>query len=253
MAEYVIAQYDNNAGASLDSYLNGWRSLASRFGNQYLLLEESKNNWGLYDSQGVKIGDEDYIKRLFERKKSLREILQIPEERQIIYFGAPGSGKSFTVNKMVKGKSHLRTTFHPDTDYSSFVGCYKPTRTDDGKGITYSFVPQAFIKAYLQAWVSFTPFYLVIEEINRGNCAQIFGDIFQLLDRDKETGESTYSIVPDTDLQKCLKDEFDKILALQEDDMDIRERVPEDILNGKAMSLPANMFIFATMNTSDQS
>jgi len=253
MAEYVIAEYDNDDSIPLYSYLNGWKSLAARFGDQYLLLEESKDNWGMYDSQGVKLGDEEYIRRLFERKKSLSEILRIPKEHQIIYFGAPGSGKSFTVNKLIKGKDYLRTTFHPDTDYASFVGCYKPTKSDDGTEITYSFVPQAFIKAYLQAWVSFTPFFFVIEEINRGNCAQIFGDIFQLLDRDKDTGESTYEIIPDADLQKCLKLEFDKILSLQEDDMDIRERVPENILNGKIMSLPANMFIFATMNTSDQS
>ena len=253
MAEYVIAQYDNNSKIPLDSYLNGWRLLASRFGNQYLLLEESKNTWGIYDSQGKKIGDENYIKRFFERKKSLREILQTQKGHQIIYFGAPGTGKSFTVNKIIEGSDYLRTTFHPDTDYSSFVGCYKPTIPEDGNGIIYNFVPQAFIKAYLQAWTSFTPFYLMIEEINRGNCAQIFGDLFQLLDRDGKTGESSYSIVPDTDLQNCLHDEFKKILANQEDDLDIRERVPKSILDGKTMLLPANMFILATMNTSDQS
>lgn len=253
MAEYVIAEYDNDDRTPLDSYLNGWRALASRIGNQFLLLEEHKDTWGLYDSQGNKLGDEEFIKKFFERKKSQNEIIQIPDERQIIYFGAPGSGKSFTVNKIITGKDYLRTTFHPDTDYASFVGCYKPTKADNGAGITYSFSSQVFVKAYIQAWTSFTPFFLIIEEINRGNCAQIFGDIFQLLDRDKTTGGSAYNIVPDNDLQNCLQTEFGKILAAQEDEMDIRERVPESILKGEIMSFPSNLFIIATMNTSDQS
>ncbi|MCM1152990.1 MAG: AAA family ATPase [Muribaculum sp.] len=165
------------------------------------------------------------------------------KRRQVIYFGAPGTGKSYAVNSIVKAEApnrNVRTTFHPDTDYSSFVGCFKPTMRDGN--IEYSFTPQAFVNAYIGAWSDLSkPFYLVIEEINRGNCAQIFGDIFQLLDRNS-FGESNYGIKPDTDLQSYI---FSKLGLLS--------NLPEEIRCGSEMRLPANLFIYATMNTSDQS
>lgn len=110
------------------------------------------------------------------------------------------------------------------------------------KEITYKFVPQAFTRAYIEAWKDTNkPYYLVIEEINRGNCAQIFGDIFQLLDRG-EDGFSSYKITPDTDLQQYLAEQFAKV--------DIADA---DIKAGRKMQLPNNLHILATMNTSDQS
>lgn len=163
--------------------------------------------------------------------------------RQVIYFGAPGTGKSHAVNKVIKEEAprrNVRTTFHPDTDYSSFVGCFKPTMKDGQ--IQYAFTAQAFINAYVGAWSDLSkPFYLVIEEINRGNCAQILGDIFQLLDRNVK-GESSYAIKPDTDLQAYLAD---KLCLLA--------NIPDEIRSGEEMRLPSNLFIYATMNTSDQS
>ena len=111
------------------------------------------------------------------------------EWSQKIYFGTPGSGKSWTIKQEYERDETkvFRTTFHPDTDYASFVGCYKPVKDDeDEKKIVYEFVPQAFTDAYVAAWSDLdNPYYLIIEEINRGNCAQIFGDLFQLLDRNK--------------------------------------------------------------------
>ena len=247
---------------------------------------------------------------------------------QTIYFGSPGTGKSFKIkDKILKGVDDnyiFRTTFHPDTDYASFVGCYKPTcdskvnkiRTDyttddlaailktsyeaaeiktvalhsfalkyvdyfngsiaqfskkdvvikagltedykveinkivnlfgwmkvngyvaNNSSISYKFAPQTFTNAYVKAWKNPTEsVYLVIEEINRGNCAQIFGDLFQLLDRDDD-GVSEYPIKADADLTKYLQDE------LGEDH--------EGITDGK-IKLPDNLYILATMNTSDQS
>ena len=165
------------------------------------------------------------------------------KSRQVIYFGAPGTGKSHAVDKILKTeapKRNIRTTFHPDSDYSSFVGCFKPTMRNGN--IEYAFTAQAFINAYVEAWCDIShPFYLVIEEINRGNCAQIFGDIFQLLDRN-QTGESSYAIKPDTDLQSYIADKLSLI-----------PNIPEEIRSGKEMRLPSNLFIYATMNTSDQS
>ena len=238
---------------------------------------------------------------------------------QQIFYGAPGTGKSHKVNKEIQNNPNalvFRTTFHPDSDYSTFVGAYKPTMksadrlysTDElidklseiktlghtypchkfaakywyslkglsaadikriitacdfpesmtvevGKGIAigeemakqvqndkivYSFVPQAFLKAYVAAWQNLEqPVFLVIEEINRGNCAQIFGDIFQLLDR--KDGVSEYPIKADQDIRDYLAKEFAGY------DLDA------NILSGEELVLPANLHIWATMNTSDQS
>lgn len=179
-----------------------------------------------------------------------------PQEKpafQIIYYGAPGTGKSHRIKKELKemnvSKENIfRTTFHPDSDYSSFVGCYKPTmkpvdekyRNVVGKDeeIAYSFVPQTFIKAYTQAYKNPNEnVYLIIEEINRGNCAQIFGDLFQLLDRD-DNGVSEYPIKADSDLKMYLEGELGK---------------NHDGIKDGELCLPSNLYIWATMNTSDQS
>lgn len=238
---------------------------------------------------------------------------------QQIYYGAPGTGKSYEIKKLTEGKQVIRTTFHPDSDYSTFVGAYKPTmksseriytpeeltlklkeiktsgtpypchkfaakyweslkdlstdsikqilsacgftdkytvevrksvavgqeylnNSEDGK-IIYTFCPQAFTNAYVEAWNTEEDVYLIIEEINRGNCAQIFGDLFQLLDRGGN-GFSEYPVEADTDLQNYLS----KALAET-----TRADIPEDVKNGKKLMLPSNLYIWATMNTSDQS
>ncbi|MDD7154303.1 MAG: AAA family ATPase, partial [Candidatus Cryptobacteroides sp.] len=142
----------------------------------------------------------------------------------------------------------FRTTFHPDYDYSNFVGSYKPVmrKSDDvssgdeeKRELEYAFVPQVFTKAYIRAYksknddslsASEKQVYLIIEEINRGNCAQIFGDLFQLLDR--KDGVSEYPVVPDTELINYLN---------------------EHGIPGNSIRLPENLHILATMNTSDQS
>ena len=181
--------------------------------------------------------------------------------RQIIYYGAPGTGKSHKIKEQLEGvpkKNIFRITFHPDSDYSTFVGTYKPTRSErplyglfgketvrlkDGKDlteetITYKFIPQAFLNAYMQAYKKpEEKVYLIIEEINRGNCAQIFGDLFQLLDRD-ENGVSEYTIKADADLKAFLVDEMGK---------------DNDAIKDGELCLPSNLYIYATMNTSDQS
>ncbi len=181
--------------------------------------------------------------RFFDKRDLKPEIYNRDEPRQIIFFGAPGTGKSHAVNKVINEiapKRSIRTTFHPDTDYSSFVGCFKPTM-QDGR-IEYAFTAQAFVKAYIEAWRDRSkPYFLVIEEINRGNCAQIFGDIFQLLDRDID-GQSCYTIKPDTDLQAYIAE-----------NLNLTPNIPENIASGEDMCLPGNLFIYATMNTSDQS
>ena len=252
-----------------------------------------------------------------------------PEDKamplQLIFFGAPGTGKSFAIKELTKGQEVIRTTFHPDSDYSTFVGCYKPSMSNsvstqrlylsledlakilleyyndnelgkigglqkfcydyypfidgdnisvsvtkllelagisdnykveidkyvkfcrllpkvDNNKIVYKFIPQAFTNAYVRAWSTKDPVLLVIEEINRGNCAQIFGDLFQLLDR--KNGESEYPVKADADLAKHLAEELAKS---QRDD------IPADVKSGDMLKLPSNFYIWASMNTSDQS
>ena len=173
---------------------------------------------------------------------------------QLIFFGAPGTGKSNAILKEVdeKGKLGFRVTFHPDSDYSTFVGAYKPTMKENviskngvvtkEEQIVYRFVAQAFTKAYTAAWNTTDDVYLIIEEINRGNCAQIFGDLFQLLDR--KNGVSQYPIDADTDLADYIAKELKG---------STRTDFPEYVKEGKKLMLPSNLYIWATMNTSDQS
>lgn len=273
-------------------------------------------------------------------KKQQKHFLSGQPLQKIVY-GAPGTGKSFGTDDKIKEihpskeeqkENVFRTTFHPDSDYSTFVGAYKPTKVKAKQSqvildydslvdrykeyievkknmtiastlmgydyhdsivkmqpqhtigelvadayknnttydsvlrggmavyesnpsvksdkITYSFVPQTFTKAYIQAWKNYIsgdkkPVFLVIEEINRGNCAQIFGDLFQLLDRDDETGMSSYPIKPDTDLGNFIADELSGLAG----------KMPEcqSIIEGEELLLPSNLHIWATMNTSDQS
>ena len=241
------------------------------------------------------------------------------DSRQRIYYGAPGTGKSYKIKGILDSNNVpkdnvFRTTFHPDSDYSTFVGAYKPTMrkhmdkiytkeeliskltemknggvtyspqkfgakywrslkllnlvdkkdilqacgmsdnytVEFDKGIAvgeeylagseesriiYSFVPQTFLNAYIRAYQTDDNVYLIIEEINRGNCAQIFGDLFQLLDRDA-SGKSEYTIKADADLRAFLEEE-------------LGEGKP-GIKDGE-LCLPPNLYIYATMNTSDQS
>ena len=187
-----------------------------------------------------------------DESQELEDVVSKPFQQ--IFYGAPGTGKSNTIKRTVddQGKICFRTTFHPDSDYSTFVGCYKPTMkrstiTKDGvttreEKIVYRFEPQAFTNAYVQAWNSKEEVYLVIEEINRGNCAQIFGDLFQLLDR--KNGESEYPINADTALADYLQ------VALADSN---RDDIPVEVKSGMKLKLPSNLYIWATMNTSDQS
>lgn len=197
---------------------------------------------------------------------------------QQIYYGAPGTGKSKTIKDLTFGESVIRTTFHPDSDYASFVGTYKPIteevvlRDCNGKKvidddtnevvkeerIAYKFIPQAFLEAYVEAWKklgSSKKQFLIIEEINRGNCAQIFGDLFQLLDRN-EYGFSDYPIVADKDMQKYLEKEFEGWEITNKDEINQlygEANMVNLIMKGERLVLPSNLYIWATMNTSDQS
>lgn len=229
--------------------------------------------------------------KMLLKKKDEKESLEKARNQykgfffQQIFYGAPGTGKSHTINEETKGEDVIRTTFHPDTDYSTFVGAYKPTtveetvmtvigtkavavENEDGSKrketkIVYEFVAQAFLQAYIAAWKNYASAgedepkrqFLVIEEINRGNCAQIFGDLFQLLDRN-DSGFSEYPIKADADMQKQLKKELHGLTIANANRINAlynNRNVASEVFNGDILLLPDNLYIWATMNTSDQS
>ncbi|RGH45531.1 hypothetical protein DW917_03145 [Prevotella sp. AM42-24] len=231
----------------------------------------SLDDLGLYDGQEPNENLRKFYDAFVELLKNDSTMpLEEPEDgplefgdftpRQIIYYGAPGTGKSHTIKKEEdEGKiTCIRTTFHPDSDYATFVGCYKPHKIKGtSNNLTYEFVEQAFLEAYKQAWMNpKKEIALVIEEINRGNCAQVFGDIFQLLDRSGD-GWSTYPIKADTDIAEHLEElQISGYTATMNQrfglDKEGCEKYPDRNWFG-FMALPPNMSILATMNTSDQS
>lgn len=154
---------------------------------------------------------------------------------QIIYYGAPGTGKSFLVDEKLK-KAGVpedqvsRVIFYPDYSYTDFVGGLGPKQ--NGNTPIYDFIEGPFTALLKKALDNPNlPYYMVIEEINRGNPAAIFGDLFQLLDRDSN-GVSTYSI---TNKEVCA--------FLNKGKM----HFPND-----RFRLPENLNIICTMNTADQ-
>lgn len=232
--------------------------------SQYFRSNAIKHYYCFLKAREVVLGKTDSQHTVIEESPKFYLRNGIPSLQQIFY-GAPGTGKSHSVKTETEAWEErgrvVRTTFHPDSDYSTFVGAYKPTTesvqkydiynkpmTRDGvpvmeQIITYEFVGQAFLQAYIDAWKNREePEFLIIEEINRGNCAQIFGDLFQLLDRGDD-GYSEYAIKADKDLQKHLSKAFK--------DVEI-EDFP-NVKAGKELLLPNNLYIRATMNTSDQS
>ena len=225
------------------SALAATRSIFSLNAYKTIILELLEKEYVEYDEEE---GEEEEI---MEEQRPYIELnfttnIECDYERNRIVFGAPGTGKSFQMEEDRKtvlatlGGGYERVTFHPDYTYSSFVGCYKPV-SEKGK-IEYKYVPGPFMRVLVQALRSglkdevAKPYLLVIEEINRAKVAAVFGEVFQLLDRD-ENGTSDYEINASEDVKQYLSDElggslesFDKI------------------------RIPNNMFIWASMNSADQ-
>lgn len=230
---------DANVDTAVDKYeatINGYLSREGR-SNMCIAMELFNSNQlerdAIITTIGITNPELDVLNNiLVDIKPSIRGF-------QRIYYGAPGTGKSHKVKEIVKGKEARtrRVTFHPEYDYASFIGGFKPISEKDSVSgldeIKYKFVPQIFTNIYIDAWQNqFQDYFLVIEEINRGNCAEIFGDTFQLLDEG-------YEINPSNELARYLEKELTK-------------KGFDGFTNGK-MKLPSNLSLLATMNTSDQS
>ena len=262
---------------------NSWQHLLAETWSDANVSSSKYNVWTIYRQyyNYLSIIDiSDFRANIDEEKIQKKLQLNSNQPLQQIFYGAPGTGKSFRINEMCAQFENYRTTFHPDTDYASFVGSYKPitkkvpvygiqgTPLLDDKlkpiyedRIVYRYIFQSFLKAYIAAWKEQQnenpkPVFLVIEEINRGNCAQIFGDIFQLLDRN-EAGYSDYPIVADDDLAQELSKVLCDLTISNADAINGLYLGGQDVVsmvkNGSHLLLPNNLYIWATMNTSDQS
>ena len=250
-------------------------TIRNYFAGGYSELRIKKADDGIFDIEITNVNtpyDDGKEDGLEEKEMMAKPSLSL----QQIFYGAPGTGKSHTIKEETKESDVIRTTFHPDTDYSTFVGAYKPTTallpicdelgqpmkigatTLHKEQIVYEFVAQSFLQAYVNAWKKFDKDdkqYLVIEEINRGNCAQIFGDLFQLLDRN-DYGFSDYPIKADADMKRQLQKAFAGLVIAQKDKINAMyegKDIVSQVLNGDILLLPNNLYIWATMNTSDQS
>lgn len=176
---------------------------------------------------------------LFQEKDKINNDKNIPYQK--IVYGAPGTGKSYSLNEEAEsifGTNKERITFYDGYTYGQFIGMYKPTMTEEGD-ISYKYVPGPFIKQLVKAYKdSSNKFCLIIEEINRAKADKVFGNIFQLLDRD-EKGNSRYPISVSEEQIQYLREEL-------KDKMDILERIET-----KGLYLPNNLYIWATMNSAD--
>lgn len=193
---------------------------------------------GTYTKDGENDMENEYVELIYNTK------IETKYERNRIVFGAPGTGKSYELKEdcedLLKDTkdNYERVTFHPDYSYSQFVGTYKPVMGADEK-IRYDFVPGPFMRVYVEALKSGRtenpqPHLLLIEEINRAKVAAVFGDVFQLLDRDDD-GVSEYEIQASEDIRKYLAKQLGG--------------TPD---NYKKIRIPNNMFIWSTMNSADQ-
>ncbi len=215
-----------------------------------IVLEKKNNCYEIYPEfhpMFMKITDE-----IEEDVNKLDEIKTVTPPSNFkhnrILFGAPGTGKSYQLNKDkdellgIDSNNYERVTFHPDYSYANFVGCYKPVsvlnQETRKKEIEYKYVPGPFLRTLVKAIKSANSYYpqnylLIIEEINRANVAAVFGDVFQLLDR--KNGVSEYPIQTPEDMRQYLADK----LGGNPD-------------NYETIRIPNNMYIWATMNSADQ-
>lgn len=228
--------------------------------SEYKEVVFTADNMGIYLANREVLhgicGNNEKIKEIdFNENKNEKQNLEFPYNR--IVFGAPGTGKihALKVDSKVFEDNVERVTFHPNYSYSQFVGTYKPIQGEKTSDIIYEYVPGPFMRVYVRALNHPKEnFLLLIEEINRANVAAVFGDVFQLLDR--KNGISEYPVATTEDIKKYLKKTL-KCLMINDGDGNSRpkeldEYSDSDMKNYRYLSIPDNMYIWATMNSADQ-
>ena len=239
----------------------------------YMGEQYKPQEYGSYEFADLGLSEEapvtDQLKQLFHllqnlnsTVKSQQQVHQEQNEADIsrphnwILFGAPGTGKSYVIDQAAKQYPRCRVTFHPDYTYAQFVGAYKPVPSQQtASGITYGFVPGPFVNTLVESLENpNTPHILIIEEINRADPAAVFGDVFQLLDRNDE-GSSEYSVRTSRELKDYLQGKLSAnaketlralIVNLDQSETDAPDYDCSEI------AIPNNMYIWASMNSADQ-
>lgn len=239
----------------------------------YMGEQYKPQEYGSYEFADLGLSEEapvtDQLKQLFHLLQNLNSTVKAQQQvhqEQIeadvsrphnwILFGAPGTGKSYVIDQAAKQYPHCRVTFHPDYTYAQFVGAYKPVPSQQtASGITYGFVPGPFVNTLTESLENpNTPHILIIEEINRADPAAVFGDVFQLLDRNDE-GSSEYSVRTSQELKDYLQGKLSAnaketlralIVNLDQSETDAPAYDCSEI------AIPNNMYIWASMNSADQ-
>lgn len=240
----------------------------------------------LYAAQGnaILFIKKDFFENVEEIKKTNEDVGEVKKQNntnsitptQIIYYGVPGCGKSYEVNKVINAEldkngvtdkeyHKVRCVFHPEYCNADFVGQIYPYVKPDNGGVEYRFKPGPFAEIVRRAYRNpAEPFFLIIEEINRGNAAAIFGEMFQLLDRIRpedgpeelsgniyNTGWSSYGVT-NIDVNAYVRQKSTDNPEKIEYDDSVPYGNEIKFINNTAVRLPPNLSIYATMNTNDQ-
>ena len=239
----------------------------------YMGEQYKPQEYGSYEFADLGLSEEapvtDQLKQLFHLLQNLNSTVKAQQQvhqEQIeadvsrphnwILFGAPGTGKSYVIDQAAKQYPRCRVTFHPDYTYAQFVGAYKPVPSQQtASGITYGFVPGPFVNTLVESLENpNTPHILIIEEINRADPAAVYGDVFQLLDRNDE-GSSEYSVRTSQELKDYLQGKLSanaqKTLRALIVDLEQSEADAPDY-DCSEIAIPNNMYIWASMNSADQ-
>ena len=270
----IFLQYDNLYDDSLFNpqmyealkYMDSLRSS---------MLKNPTNNVNtVLEKLGLKIAD--ISQGTIDKSYKGKECPPLKYPSQIIYYGVPGCGKSYEVNKVINAEldkygvtdkeyHKVRCVFHPEYCNADFVGQIYPYVKPDNGGVEYRFKPGPFAEIVRRAYRNpAEPFFLIIEEINRGNAAAIFGEMFQLLDRIRpedgpeelsgniyNTGWSSYGVT-NIDVNAYVRQKSTDNPEKIEYDDSIPYGDKIKFINNTAVRLPPNLSIYATMNTNDQ-
>lgn len=246
---YRFSSYNN--GITLSNFLNNINGEKYKSGDIIKIIRKNETFQIYLITENSK--EYESLKSLLIDKGNPSIIIDSPSTQplqQAIFYGVPGSGKSYKIDEITKNLSEeqkIRVVFHPEYTNADFVGQILPCLTSDG--IEYRFKAGPFSKILKKAYQNPNkPHYLIIEEINRGNAAAIFGDLFQLLDRDSK-GWSSYKI-ENLDINSFIRSKDSTYSdAKIESSVNVGDYTWTE---NTGIQLPPNLSLLATMNTSDQ-
>lgn len=231
---HLTKLFESIYGPTIDKLSDKVKSIIYKNESTQSLIQIDKDTYEEIFSMMIQSCTEKFLGSIDSRKDITEEnsihqnTASLTKGNNILYYGIPGSGKSHAISKICTNEEYTeRVVFYPDYSHSDFIGQIVP-RLNQNKNLEYVFAPGPFTKILKKSYDDpDNMYYLVIEEINRGNAAAIFGEVFQLLDRD-DSGTSEYSI----------------------NNYDIAESVYQDASH--PVKIPHNLTLLATMNTADQ-